>query len=146
MKVIAIVTAGLMLTANGALAGDFDLAKGEKAFKKCATCHAVGGKAKNKVGPELNGVLGRPVASVEGYKYSTGEGSLTAWGEGQVWDVTILTAYLAKPKDVVKKTKMAFAGLKKEEDIANVIAFLAQFNADGSETDPAAVLEANGGE
>lgn len=100
----------------------------------------------NKVGPELNGILGRPVASLEDFKYSTGDDSMTAWGEGKVWDVPTLTAYLAKPKDAIKKTKMAFAGLKKEADVENVIAFLAQYDADGAMVDPAEAIKAHGGE
>jgi len=67
------------------------------------------------------GVVGRPVASVEGYEYSAG---MKAFGEGKVWDEAELAAYLPKPRDLVKGTKMAFAGLAKPEDIENVIAYL----------------------
>ena len=146
MKAMAIVAAGFVLAASGAFAQDFDLAAGEKVFNKCKACHAVGPDAKNKVGPELNGVVGRPWGAVEGFKYSDGkDGTLKALGDGKVWDVGTLSAYLTKPKDVIPGGKMAFAGLKKPEDIANVIAYLAQYAADGAMTDPAAVLQANGG-
>lgn len=107
-----------------------DAAKGEKVFNKCKACHAVGEGAKNKVGPELNGLIGRPAASVADFKYSD---AMTAKGaEGMVWDEETLKTYLADPRGVVKGTKMTFAGLKKEDEIADVIAYLDQFNADGT--------------
>ncbi len=108
---------------------DGDAVKGEKVFKKCAACHAVGPDAKNKVGPELNGIVGRNWGAVADYKYSS---ALLEAGEGKVWDEETLMEYLEKPKDMIPKTKMAFAGLKKDDDRENVIAYLAQFNEDGS--------------
>jgi cytochrome c len=98
-----------------------DAAAGEKVFAKCKACHEVE-KGVNKVGPTLKGVVGRKAASVEGYKYS--EAMLAKGAEGVVWDEATLTAYLPDPKGFVPKTKMAFAGLKKPEDVANVIAYL----------------------
>ena len=118
----------LLAMSVGAMA-DGDPAKGEKVFKKCAACHAVGEGAKNKVGPELNGIVGRAWGVAEGYKYSS---ALLEMADGKVWDEETLTVYLEKPKDMIPKTKMAFAGLKKEEDRDNVIAYLAQFNEDGT--------------
>jgi len=120
-------TALLAMTAHANAEGDAE--KGAKVFKKCAACHAVGEKAKNKVGPALNGVVGAPWGQVEGYKYSK---ALIELGDGKVWDEETLSAYLTKPKDVIPKGKMAFAGLRKDEDRANVIAYLAQYNADGT--------------
>ncbi len=121
-------TAFLALTATAF--ADGDAANGEKVFKKCTACHAVGPEAKNKVGPELNGIVGRKVAAVEGFKYSP---AMVEFGAGdKVWDAATLDAYLASPKGVVPKTKMAFAGLKKEDERADVIAYLAQFAEDGS--------------
>lgn len=98
-----------------------DAAAGEKVFAKCKACHEVE-KGVNKVGPTLKGVVGRKAASVEGYKYS--EAMLAKGAEGVVWDEATLAAYLPDPKGFVPKTKMAFAGLKKPEDVANVIAYL----------------------
>jgi cytochrome c len=98
-----------------------DAAAGEKVFAKCKACHEVE-KGVNKVGPTLKGVVGRKAASVEGYKYS--EAMLAKGAEGVVWDEATLTAYLPDPKGFVPKTKMAFAGLKKPEDVANIIAYL----------------------
>ncbi|NKX63129.1 cytochrome c family protein [Labrenzia sp. 5N] len=120
-------TALLALTVQASAEGD--PAKGEKVFKKCAACHAVGPEAKNKVGPELNGIVGRAWGAVDGYKYSA---NLLELADGKVWDEETLDVYLTKPKDLIPKGKMAFAGLKKEDDRANVIAYLNQYNEDGT--------------
>jgi cytochrome c2 len=109
------------LLAAGPVQADGDVAKGEQVFKKCMACHTVNDKT-NKVGPHLVGIVGRPVAAVEGYKYSD---DMIAYGAtGAVWDEAALHAYLEKPKAVVAKTKMAFAGLNKEDDREDLIAFL----------------------
>jgi cytochrome c len=102
-----------------------DAAAGEKVFKKCKACHAVGDKAKNKVGPMLNGIVGIEIASVEGYKYS--KAFMAKKGEGLVWTEAELDAYLTKPKEYIKGTKMSFPGLKKETQRADVIAYLSTF-------------------
>ena len=125
-----LLTAGLVtLGLAGAALAEGDADKGKKIFNKCKACHAVGDGAKNKVGPTLNGVVDAPWGQVEGYKYSK---ALIEMGDGKVWDEETLTAYLTKPKDVIPKGKMAFAGLRKEADLQNVIAYLAQYNADGT--------------
>lgn len=98
-----------------------DAAAGAKVFNQCKACHEVE-KGVNKVGPTLKGVVGRKAASVPDYKYS--EAMIAKGAEGVVWDDANLTAYLTSPKTFVPKGKMAFAGLKKPEDLANVIAFL----------------------
>jgi cytochrome c len=120
MKSFVPMALSLGLTATTALA-DGDVAKGEKAFKKCMACHSVADKT-NKIGPHLVGVVGRKVAVVEGYAYS---GSMKEYAAtGAVWDEATLSAYLENPKAIVAKTKMAFAGIKKEDERADVIAFL----------------------
>lgn len=98
------------------------IAAGEKVFKKCKACHAVGEGAKNKSGPQLNGLMGRTMGSVEGFKYS--KVFVAAKGEGRVWDETALVEFLAKPKAYMKGTKMAFAGLKKDTDLSAITAYL----------------------
>ena len=99
-----------------------DLTAGEKAFKRCATCHSVKKGGPNKVGPNLYSIVGNQVAVSAGFAYSD---ALKAMG-GQ-WDYDQLNAFLVKPKELVPGTKMNFAGIKKPQDRANVIAFLRQY-------------------
>ena len=100
-----------------------DAGQGEKVFKKCMQCHTIE-PGKKKIGPSLAGVIGRQAGTLGGYKYSK---SMIEFGEaGNSWDAALLDTYLTKPRNLVKKTKMAFPGLKKEEDRADVIAYLAQ--------------------
>ncbi len=101
------------------------VAAGEKVFKKCQSCHAVGDGAKNKSGPELNGVVGRGIGSIDGFRYSKVFDE--AHGAGETWTPERLHAFLEKPKDAMKGTKMSFAGLRKTEDIDAVIAYLSTF-------------------
>lgn len=102
---------------------DADLAKkGEKVFKKCKACHQVGEGAKNKTGPHLNNVMGRAFGGIEGFKYSKTMAQMGA--DGEVWNEETLAAFLANPKKYVKKTKMSFAGLKKEKDVQAVTEYL----------------------
>lgn len=95
---------------------------GEKVFKKCKACHTADEGGKDKTGPLLWGVVGRPAASREGFKYSEAMRARA----GEPWDAEALKAFLTKPKDFVPGTLMSFAGLKKEKDILNVIAWLGQ--------------------
>ncbi|MHB0953521.1 MAG: c-type cytochrome [Allorhizobium sp.] len=114
------LAAALALPAGVALA-DGDPVAGAKVFKQCAACHTAT-EPKNRVGPSLMGVIGRPVATFEGFKYSK---AMTEFGaDGKTWTEELLEEYLPKPKDLVKGTTMTFAGLKKEDDIKNVIAYL----------------------
>lgn len=118
------LTAGLAFT-SAALA-DGDAAMGAKVFKKCAACHTAS-EAKNRVGPHLVDIIGRPIASVEDYKYS--KAMVEHATVEPVWTEEALDAYLRNPKGVVKGTKMAFAGLKKDEEVANILAYLADPSA-----------------
>ena len=102
-----------------------DAAAGEKVFTKCKVCH-IADQDQNKIGPSLNGVIGRTAGTHPGYTYS--QAMIAAGKSGVVWDEATLTTYLRDPKAMVKGTKMAFPGLKKDEDIANVIAYLKQFS------------------
>ena len=103
-----------------------DVAAGEKQFAVCKACHQIGPNAKNGVGPELNGVVGRKAGSVAGYNYSPANKN-----SGLTWDEATLDKYLANPQEVVKGTKMIFPGIKDEEKRKDVIAYLAQFGPDG---------------
>lgn len=112
-----------------------DAAAGQKVFNRCKACHAVGEGAKNRVGPELNDLIGRTAGTADGYRYSSAMEQ--AGADGLVWNADTLAEYLASPKGMVKGTKMAFAGLKKQADIENVIAYLETFSkADGAEAVP----------
>lgn len=121
----ALTLAALSLDAAPAQAGD--AAAGEKVFNRCKACHQVGEKAKNRVGPVLNGIVERAAGSAEGFRYSDAMSD-----SGLTWDEATLSAFLADPKATVPGNKMAFPGLRKDEDIADVIAFLASYNADGT--------------
>lgn len=109
-----------------AAAADGDAALGQKVFLKCKACHQIGATAKNAVGPELNGLFGRHSGAVEGYKYSDANKN-----SGIVWDEAVFREYIHNPKAKVPGTKMAFPGLKDDQDIDNLIAYLKQFGADG---------------
>ncbi len=102
------------------------IAAGEKVFKKCSACHQVGEGATNRVGPVLNGVMGRAAGAVEGFKYS--DALQTMATDGLVWTDDTITAFLANPRGFMKGTKMSFAGLKKDEDLAAISAYLSSFS------------------
>ena len=130
IKQLGVAAALALILSSGAALAEGDLAKGEKVFRKCKACHSVGEDAKNKVGPVLNGVVGADWGRIDGFKYS--KPLLAGKEEGKIWDMDTLHAYLTKPKKVIPKGKMAFAGLRKEKDRQDLIAYLSQFNADGS--------------
>jgi cytochrome c len=118
--------------------GMADVAQGERVFKKCAACHTVTQGGKNKSGPNLFGIIGKPVAATEGFKYSK---ALKEYG-GE-WTIERLDAFFTKPKAEVKGTRMSFGGLKKPKDRANLIAFLnANSDAPVSFGEPQASSEA----
>ena len=103
-----------------------DVAAGEKVFGVCKLCHQIGDNAKNGVGPVLNGVIGRKAGSVAGYSYSDANKN-----SGFTWDEATFREYIKDPKAKVPGTKMAYAGLKDEQKINDLVAFLKQFDADG---------------
>lgn len=120
MKLFILAGAVLSVFCGTAMA-EGDAVKGEAAFKKCMACHAVADKT-NKTGPHLVGVVGRAMGAVEGYKYSKSLMELAA--TGAVWDDANLDKYLENPKSLIAQGKMAFPGLKKPEERADLIAFL----------------------
>ena len=98
-----------------------DVNAGEKIFKKCAACHSINQGGANKIGPALYNVVGRKIGGVANYKYSK------AFVEyGKEWNFEELNGFLIKPSKWIKGTKMAYAGLRKEEDRASVIKYLNQ--------------------
>ena len=98
-----------------------DVNAGEKIFKKCAACHSINQGGANKIGPALYNVVGRKIGGVADYKYSK------AFVEyGKEWNFEELNGFLLKPSKWIKGTKMAYAGLRKEEDRASIIKYLNQ--------------------
>ncbi|MEO0384830.1 MAG: c-type cytochrome [Pseudomonadota bacterium] len=123
---------------------DADAEAGAAVFRQCASCHMVGPGATARVGPPLNGIVGREWGSFEGFRYS--DSHVTAGEEqGGVWTVAIMSEYLQNPRAMVPRTRMAFAGLRQEAQIQNVIKYLAGFDAEGNDVDPAPVLTDNYG-
>tara|TARA_B100001564_G_C20227918_1_gene484708 strand:+ start:94 stop:474 length:381 start_codon:yes stop_codon:yes gene_type:complete len=122
IKSVSVMVLGFGLSATSALASG-DVTAGEKVFKKCKACHVVDAE-KHKTGPHLVNIMGRAAGSVDGYKkYSKAMKS-----SGIVWNEETLDGYLEKPKAYVKGTRMVFAGLRKESDRANVIAYLKSYS------------------
>jgi cytochrome c len=103
-----------------------DPANGEDIFKKCRACHQVGPDAKNTVGPALNGLFGRKAGSVEGFAYSDANKN-----SGVTWDEPTFAKYIKDPREFMPGNKMAFAGIKDDLDIADLTAYLKQFDATG---------------
>ena len=129
---LAVLAAPLAAWAASASAQDAaagDPAAGEKVFKKCAACHTLSPDGKNKVGPDLYGVIGRTTGTAEGFKYS--EVMTKAGADGHVWTEEELSKYLESPKTMFPGTKMTFAGLKKPEERVDVIAYIKQVSAGG---------------
>jgi cytochrome c len=125
MKALALAAAALAATAGIAQAQD--LAAGEQSFRKCLPCHAVGPDARNKIGPVLNGLDGRKSGTVPDYSYTEANKSANI-----TWNEASFKEYIQNPMARIKGTKMAFAGIKNEKEIADLWAYLKQFKADGS--------------
>lgn len=126
LKTLAPAALAALLLAAGPALAEGDPAAGEKVYKKCKVCHMVGEGAKNRVGPPLNDIMGRQAGTLEGFNYSPA--MKKAGEEGLVWTEEAMAEYLEAPRKYVKGTKMAFPGLKKEQEIADVIAYLKQFS------------------
>ena len=103
-----------------------DLAAGATTFKKCAICHDIGETAKNKVGPELNGIDGRSSGSASGYNYSDANKK-----SGITWNEATFMEYIKDPRAKIPGTKMIFPGIKNETEAKDLWAYLKQFGADG---------------
>jgi len=104
-----------------------DAASGEKVFAQCRTCHQVGPNAKNAVGPVLNGLMGRKAGTYEGYTYSQ-----AMKDSGITWTDDSFSTYIMNPRAKVPGTKMVFAGVKDPGKVANLLAYLKQFDANGN--------------
>jgi cytochrome c len=113
----------VLASGSGVAHAQGDAAEGAKVYRKCAVCHVVD-KPQNRVGPSLLGLIGRPAGTVEGFKYSD-----AMKNSGIVWSAETLDAYIADPKGYIPGNKMAFAGLKKPEERADVIAYILEASA-----------------
>ena len=116
----------LLVAATSLAQAAGDPAEGEKVFAKCKICHQIGDGAKNAVGPELNGLIGRHSGTAPGYNYSDANKN-----SGLTWDEATFRDYIKNPKAKIPGTKMIFAGLPKDTDIDNLLAYLQQFGPDG---------------
>ena len=105
-----------------------DVAAGKTSFNKCLACHAVGEGAKNKVGPELNGLDGRHSGVAAGYNYSEANKN-----SGITWGKDVFLEYIKDPKAKIPGTKMVFAGIKNENEANNLWAYLSSFDKDGKQ-------------
>ena len=123
----ALVVMASSVAATAALAQD--AAAGKTSFNKCMACHAIGEGAKNKVGPELNGLDGRKSGTAEGYSYSDADKN-----SGITWNKEQFLDYIKDPKAKIPGTKMAFAGIKNEQEVKDLTAFLKQFGKDGKKS------------
>ena len=123
---ISAAALALAASATQASAQDGDPEAGEKLFRQCQACHMVGENAKPRVGPPLNELFGRQAGTWDGFRYSP---AMSGAGEnGLVWNEETVAAYLAQPRDYIPGNRMAYPGLRKEEDRTNVIAYLKQFD------------------
>lgn len=130
MKHFALLALIVALPAAAKAQEPGDVAKGAQVFKTCSACHAVGPDAKIKIGPPLNGIVGRAWASWPGYSYSRGLQAGKA--QGKVWDEASMEKWLEGPRKLVSTTKMIFAGLRRPQQRADVIAYLKQFDIKGN--------------
>ena len=103
-----------------------DVAAGKTSFNKCVACHAVGEGAKNKVGPELNGLDGRKSGTAADYSYSDANKN-----SGITWSEAEFKEYIKDPRAKIPGTKMIFAGVKNENEVNDLWAFLKQYDKDG---------------
>ena len=122
----ALVVVTSLTATSGAQAQD--AAAGKTSFNKCLACHAIGENAKNKVGPELNGLDGRKSGTADGYSYSDANKN-----SGITWGKDVFLEYIKDPKAKIPATKMVFAGIKNENEANNLWAYLASFNKDGKQ-------------
>ena len=120
------IGSALCLLALAGSAQAQDAAAGEKAFAQCRACHQIGPTAKNAVGPHLNGLFGRHSGAVEGYTYSAANRN-----SGITWDEATFREYIKDPRAKIPGTKMVYAGLKDDQRINDVVAYLKQFDITG---------------
>lgn len=128
-KEVSVKTILLVIALAGVASDAYaqDAASGEKVFAQCRACHQVGPNAKNAIGPVLNGLIGRKAGTHEGYTYSQ-----AMKDSGITWTDDSFSTYIMNPRAKVPGTKMAFAGVKDPGKVADLLAYLKQFDANGN--------------
>lgn len=121
MLIVVLACAGFALPVKAQ-----DAAAGEKVFVQCRACHQVGETAKNGVGPVLNGLFGRKSGTIENYTYTDANKN-----SGITWDTATFAEYIRDPRAKIPGTKMVYAGLKDEQRVKDLTAFLQQYDASG---------------
>jgi cytochrome c len=129
LTVSALIVLASSVAASVALAQD--VTAGKSSFNKCLACHAIGEGAKNKVGPQLNGLDGRKSGTAPDYSYSDANKN-----SGITWNEAEFKEYIKDPKAKVPGTKMTFAGIKNEKEINDLWAFVSQYDKDGKTKTP----------
>lgn len=122
---ICLISVPALLLAGAAQAAEGNAKDGEDVFKLCRVCHEAGPDAKNKLGPLLNGIVGRKAGTVEGFNYSPA--NKKAGEEGWVWTEETLLKYLENPREAMPGNRMAFAGIRDEQDRLDLVAYLKTF-------------------
>ena len=133
IKTLTTTVAALAIMATAALAQEGDPAKGETDFRRCQACHMVGENAQHRVGPHLNGIVGRQIGAAEGYNY--GPATAAKGEDGTVWTEELLFEYLADPMAFVGGASKMVQKFPDEQLRWDVIAYIAQFNADGTKAE-----------
>jgi cytochrome c len=126
VKTLSLILGAIIASVNAAPASAQDVEAGRMVFNKCRPCHQIGEGAKNLVGPELNGLIGRKTGTIEGYQYSEANKN-----SGIAWDEATFKDYIKNPKRKIPNTKMVFIGINDEKDIEDLLAFLKQYGPDG---------------
>jgi cytochrome c len=121
-----LIISAIALAASSGIALAGDVAAGQVVFKKCQACHAIGEGARNRVGPELNGIDGRHSGSAPGYNYSSANKN-----SGIVWNEATFKEYIKDPREKIPGTKMIFPGIKNEKQADDLWSYLKQFGPDG---------------
>jgi len=127
MRKGTLLATAILVTASTQAGWAQDLAKGERSFKKCVLCHAIGPDARNKVGPQLNGLDGRRAGTAADYSYSD-----ATKNSGIVWSESSFKQYIKDPGAMIPGTKKVFAGVKDDQEAGDLWAYIKQFDASGS--------------
>lgn len=125
-RLVSTVAALLMLSTPFAAATAQDAETGEQIYRQCRACHQIGENARNLVGPQLNGIIGRKAGTIEGFNYS--QANKDAGASGLVWSEDNLLKYLENPIAFMPGTKMVYAGVKAEDARRDLIAYLKKFS------------------